>query len=65
MTLEEQIKELTDINFRILTLLGFATSIVMSYKELEAYHDDTEKVDWFLQSLNNVIYLNKPLAEMP
>lgn len=62
---DEQIKDLVDTNFRILFLLGYATSLVMEYKSLNTYHDDEKKCDWFIQSINNVIYLKKPLPELP
>ena len=41
---ESQIQNLIDANFRILLLLGYASSLVMSYRELEVYHDDDEKI---------------------
>lgn len=62
---DQQIQDLIDANFRILILLGFATSIVMSYKALQAYHDDDEKIRWFLDALQAVVYENKPLPPMP
>jgi hypothetical protein len=62
---ETQIKELIDANFRILLLLGYATSIVGSYRRLEAYHDDEEKCKWFFDAVQAVIYENKPLPPIP
>lgn len=62
---DDQVKQLCDDNFRILTLLGYATSLVMEYKKLDAYHDQTYKCDWFLQAIQNVIYENKPLPPIP
>jgi hypothetical protein len=62
---DDQIKELIDTNFRVLFLLGIATSLIMDYKKLEAYHDDSENCDWFMKAIENVVYLNKPWPEMP
>lgn len=62
---EIEIKQIIDANFRILLLLGYATSIVGSYKRLEAYHDDSEKCDWFFDAVQAVVYENKQLPPMP
>lgn len=62
---EERIQEIIDMNYRVLTLLGMAASIIMDYKTLEAYHDNSEKCDWFLNALNDVIYLKKPIPAFP
>ncbi len=60
---DESIQNLIDTNYRVLTLLGYATSLVMDYKKLEAYHDNLDKCNWLLQAINDVIYLKKPLPE--
>lgn len=65
MTKELDIQALIDTNYRVLTLLGIATSFIMDLKKLEAYHDQSEKCDWFIQAIENVVYLNKPLPKMP
>lgn len=62
---EIDIQELINVNYRILLLLGYATSIVSDYQRLEAYHDDKEKCDWFFSAVQAVIYENKPLPPMP
>lgn len=62
---EIQIKELIDTNFRILLMLGYATSLIMSYEKLETYHDDSEKCKWFYDALQAVVYENKPLPPFP
>jgi len=62
---ESQIQNLIDANFRILLLLGYASSLVMSYRELEVYHDDDEKIKWFFDALQAVVYENKPLPPLP
>ena len=62
---EINVQDLIDTNFRILLLLGYATSIVMNYQKLEAYHDDAEQCKWFFDAIQDVIYENKPLPPLP
>lgn len=62
---EIDIEQLINMNYRVLTLLGIATSFIIDYKKLEAYHDDSEKCDWFLDALQKVVYENKPLPQLP
>jgi hypothetical protein len=62
---DDQIKQLCDDNFRICMLLGYATSIIMDYKRLDTYHDNTDKCDWFFQAIQNVVYEKKPLPPIP
>jgi hypothetical protein len=62
---EIDIQELINVNYRILTLLGIATSMIMDYKNLEAYHDNSEKCDWFVTAIQAIVYENKPLPQMP
>lgn len=61
---DTDVKELIDANFRILFLLGYATSIVMSYSKLEPYHDDSEKCKWLFDAIQAVVYENKSLPPM-
>jgi hypothetical protein len=58
---EEDIKQLINVNFRILFLLGYASSIVSDYRRLEAYHTDEEKCKWFFDAVQAVVYDDKPL----
>ena len=62
---DEDIQKIVDMNYRVLLLLGFASSIVGSYRRLESYHDDEEKCKWFFDSVQAVVYENKPLPPMP
>jgi hypothetical protein len=62
---ELNVQDIIDANFRILLLLGYATSIVISYEKLEAYHDDSDKCKWFYDAIQKVVYENKPLPPMP
>ncbi len=62
---DEQIQKLVDTNYRVLTLLGYATALIVDFKSLHEYHDQSNMCDWFLNAVNNVVYLNKPLPEFP
>jgi hypothetical protein len=62
---EIDIEQLINMNYRVLTLLGMATSIIMDYKNLSAYHDNSAKCNWFMDAITNVVYLNKPIPPMP
>lgn len=65
MTKEINIENITNLNNRLLILLGIATSIIIDYKELEAYHDKSYKCDWLMKAIQDVVYENKPIPEMP
>lgn len=62
---EIDIQDLINTNYRILTLLDYATLIVMSYSKLEIYHDNSDKCKWFMDAVQAVVYENKPLPPMP
>jgi len=61
------IEELINMNYRTITLLGVATSLIMEYRSYRIIHklEKDQHCEWFIEALNNVIYLNKPLPEMP
>lgn len=65
MTKEIDIENIINMNYRVLTLLGIAASIIMDYKTLEAYHDNSYKCDWFIKAIQEVVYENKPIPEFP
>lgn len=62
---EIDVEHLINMNYRVLTLLGIATAIIGDYKDLDAFHDKSHKCDWFMQAVENVVYLNKPIPPMP
>lgn len=62
---EIDIQELIDMNYRVLILLGIGTKMIMDYRKLEAYHDNSEDCDWWMQAIQAVVYENKPLPPMP
>lgn len=62
---EENIQQIIDVNYRVLLLLGYAASIAMDYKRLEAYHDNTYKCDWLFDAIQKVVYENKPIPKFP
>lgn len=58
---ELDVNELINFNNRILILLGIATSIIGNIKSSHLNPD----VKWWMQAINDVIYLNKPLPLRP
>ena len=64
MTKELDIDNLINMNYRVLTLLGIATSIIMDYEKL-AYHDNSAKCKWFMEAISDVVYRNKPIPPLP
>lgn len=57
---DEQLKNITDMNFRVLTLLGYSMAILSSLKD----HMNKEQLDKYIswkKSVNNVIYFDKPM----
>lgn len=65
MTKEIDIENIISMNYRALTLLGIATSMVIDYQRLEAYHDNSDKCDWFMKAIQDVVYENKPIPPLP
>lgn len=56
--------QLQHMNLRLLLILGYAMAFVMPYgKTLTG--DDKEKYRWLVKAVENVVYLDKPLPEMP
>ena len=62
---DDQVKQLCDDNFRILTMLGYAAALIMDYRKLPNHIHQKEKCDWFLQAIQNVVYEKKPLPPIP
>lgn len=57
------IKELIDSNHRLSLLLGYSMSFITTTSRLT--EDDEKKYQWLIKSIENVLYLNKPLPVMP
>lgn len=63
---EEQIKQICDDNFTYLMMLGYVSGILIDYRETLKYEEkNVEKIDWFLKSIENKIYLKTPIPPMP
>lgn len=57
----KSVDEVINANYRAFTLLGIATSIMFDVKKkLPASEHD--QLDWFLNAINDVVYLNKPIS---
>lgn len=62
---EIDIEQLINMNYRVLTLLGMATSIIMDYKNITNNDDDFKKCNWFVEAITAVVYKNQPIPPMP
>jgi hypothetical protein len=54
-------QDLREMNERLLFLLGYSTALIFDYKRLEAYHNNADRCDWLLNSIEDVVYRNKPI----
>lgn len=61
---ELDINDIVNMNYRVLTLLGMVTSLLIDCKNGRP-RCDHYKFDWFLQALNDVVYMNKPIPPLP
>lgn len=62
---EIDIQQIIDMNYRVLTLLGIATSLIIEYEQYCTQHTDSSRCKWFLDAIQAVVYENKPLPPMP
>lgn len=62
---ELDVQQLIDMNYRVLILLGIGTKMIMDYRKLEAYHDDSADCDWWMKAIQAVVYENKPIPPLP
>ena len=60
---DEYAQFLTNMNYRVMTLLGMAVAIMA--EESLPNNNHKEKVKWFLDSVDEVVYKNNPLPRMP
>ena len=61
---EIDIQEIINMNYKALTLLGMASSLLLECKNGRP-RAEHYKFDWFLNALNAVVYQNKPIPEFP
>lgn len=60
----EEIEKIIKINQQLLLVLGFGTSIILD-KRNSSYRESDDKVSWFIQAVENIVYLDKPLPPIP
>lgn len=53
---DEQIDKLIMFNTKAASLLGFASVLVRQYKDLQCYHEETDKCNLFLKQVDDLIY---------
>lgn len=61
---ELDINQIINMNYRVLTLLGMVTSLLIDYKNQKP-HSEHYKYDWFMDAMNAVVYENKPIPPLP
>ncbi len=61
---ELDVQEILNMNYRALTLLGMMTAVLMECKKYRP-RSDHYKFDWILDSVNDVVYHNKPIPPFP
>lgn len=59
-----EIQDVINMNYRVLTLLGIATSLIADCRN-DSPNNKKYKFDWFMDAINDVVYLNKPLPPLP
>lgn len=68
---EADIEKLVQMNQRLLLVLGYGTAVMGELmREVGMRLDPTEEYKsegygWFLQAIENLVYLDKPLPPMP
>lgn len=64
MSEDDQAVKICNMNYRVLTLLGMVTALLIDCKNSQP-RSEHYKFDWFLDSLNAVVYENKPIPPLP
>lgn len=61
---KEKIQEIIDMKNRLLLVLGYGAAIMF---ELRHYlpQDKKDGLNWYLEAINNIVYMDKPLPPMP
>lgn len=61
---DENLEKLIQMNQRLLLVMGYATSVLL---ELIKDAPESEKLGayWVIESIENIVYLDKPLPPMP
>ena len=62
----QDIKEIIDMNLKLLTIMGYMTSIIFELESLcEPPKRTQEQILWFKTAIENVVYKNIPAPRMP
>lgn len=63
---KKDIEKLIHMNQRLLMLLGYSTALIIPNKKHICINKfESKKYKWFMKSLENVVYLDKPLEPAP
>jgi predicted GNAT superfamily acetyltransferase len=57
--MSDDIERLVRMNQRLLLIVGYAMSFVMTTQQRSK--EDTEKYEWLVHAVDNLVYLDKPL----
>lgn len=60
---KSEIDKITDLNTRLLLVLGYAMGFVMNVPLPTP--ESKKKYDWLCKAVENLVYLDKPLPSMP
>ena len=61
---DEEIEIIVQKNFDLLFILGVGVTCILALSELSPGFME-KKIEWFLKSVDNVVYLNKEMPEFP
>ena len=61
---DDNVDKLIQMNQRLLLVMGYATSVLL---ELGKFMPEEKKdgIYWVIESIENIVYLDKPLPPMP
>lgn len=61
---EENVDKLIQMNQRLLLVMGYTTSVLIELGKLLP-EEKKQEIYWIIESIENIVYLDKPLPPMP
>ncbi len=62
--IEDNIDKLIQINYRLLLVMGYAASVILELGK-HVPEQNKEGINWVIEAIENIVYLDKPLLPMP
>lgn len=59
---DQELKRLSDLNVRLCLIIGYMSAFI---NDIPKPTVDQEKYKWIMKAIENVLYLDKPLPQMP